>query len=50
MATVILFANRRDLTNVFLGTAAGFVTALLFWVIALREARHPGSEGELPGT
>jgi hypothetical protein len=40
MTTVILFANRRDITYVVFGAAAGFVTALLFWVIALRDGRH----------
>jgi hypothetical protein len=46
MTTVILFANRRDMTIVFLGAAAGFVTALLFWVIALRAAPGEGEKKE----
>ena len=40
MATVILFANQWNVTTVFFGAAAGLATALLFWVIALREGTH----------
>ena len=43
MTTVMLFANRRDPTYVLFGAAAGFATALLFWVIALREKERTRS-------
>jgi hypothetical protein len=47
MTTVILFANRRDPTYVLFGAAAGFATALLFWVIALRGVPVLEKEKEL---
>jgi hypothetical protein len=46
MATVILFANRWNMTSVLFGTAAGFATALLFWAIALREGPRLGPAEE----
>jgi len=50
MATVILFANRWNMTSVLFGAAAGFATALLFWVIALREGHRLGPAKEFSGT
>jgi hypothetical protein len=50
MATVILFASQWNTTRVLFGAAAGFATALLFWVIALREGRRLGPAKESAGT
>jgi hypothetical protein len=46
ITTVVLFASRRDMTYVSFGAVAGFLTALLFWVIALREVGHLRTEKE----
>ena len=45
MTTVIVFSNHLDLKYVLFGGAAGIATALLFWIIALREGRPSGADG-----
>jgi hypothetical protein len=40
--TVLVFASQPNITGVALGGTAGLLTALLFWVIALREASSFG--------
>jgi hypothetical protein len=40
VATVIVIADRWNVTTLLFGAAAGFATALLFWVIALRDGSH----------
>ena len=49
MITVIIFVTRRDMAYLFVGGASGFVTALLFWVIALRAVPASAEKKELSG-